>query len=463
MHRLAVIAVTVVVAAAGATAASAATRFVAVGGVSSGACSSPSEACSPAWALSVAEDGDRVLIAPGTYPLAPDLPQITKEVVVGGDPAQPRPVLLSSGGSPGDWVLWLGGAAGKRPVLEHVDIRQEGAAGYALVLGAATLATAQDLLVSSTAGSGPVVDLTGNLLLRDSVVRAEAPIATIGGLPAGSSADLRNVTAAGGSYGLSCSTSAFSPALPATVTVRNSILLGSAAGITAGGADPTRKCLVLADHSNFPSQEAQANGVVDTSGGADQTAPPLFTDLPGGNLHEAVGSPTIDAGIADPLDGLTDPDGRPRSLGSAPDIGAYEFAPPAGPAQPPPPSSPAVLTRPLSVTLTGVPRTLTAAALRRGIKVRVTTSEPADLTATISALRGAHGFLSRLVPPTAVTLGSAVLARGSGTRTVVLRARARALGRATRLKATLTVLATDAAGNTARVTRSLRVAPATRR
>jgi hypothetical protein len=43
------------------------------------------------------------------------------------------------------------------------------------------------------------------------------------------------------------------------------------------------------------------------------------------DFHELAGSPTIDKGTDDPQNGATDPDGRPRFLGAAPDIGAYEF------------------------------------------------------------------------------------------------------------------------------------------
>jgi hypothetical protein len=63
-----------------------------------------------------------------------------------------------------------------------------------------------------------------------------------------------------------------------------------------------------------------------TPGLGNQQSPPLFRDAAAGDLRPAAGSPTIDAGTGDALLGGADPAGCPRSLGGAPDIGAYEFA-----------------------------------------------------------------------------------------------------------------------------------------
>ena len=91
-------------------------------------------------------------------------------------------------------------------------------------------------------------------------------------------------------------------------------------------------------HSSYASVDTASSSGTNFSYTApgtngNQTAPPLFVNSAAGNLHELAGSPTIDAGIADPLMGATDLEGAPRSqpscLGGAPtpDIGAYEFVP----------------------------------------------------------------------------------------------------------------------------------------
>jgi hypothetical protein len=63
----------------------------------------------------------------------------------------------------------------------------------------------------------------------------------------------------------------------------------------------------------------------------DITGAPKFVNAAGDNFAERAGSPTINRGVKNLLEGATDLAGRPRVLGTAPDIGAYEFAqPPAG-------------------------------------------------------------------------------------------------------------------------------------
>jgi hypothetical protein len=64
------------------------------------------------------------------------------------------------------------------------------------------------------------------------------------------------------------------------------------------------------------------------AGAGNQSAEPQFADA---DYRPAAGSPTIDAGARDALAVSPDPDGHPRALGAAPDIGAYEFVPAAAP------------------------------------------------------------------------------------------------------------------------------------
>jgi parallel beta-helix repeat protein len=70
----------------------------------------------------------------------------------------------------------------------------------------------------------------------------------------------------------------------------------------------------------------------DSAGNID--ANPLFVDPAAGDYHLQADSPCIDAGTSDVPDppGLpaTDFDGNDRVIGSAPDMGAYEFVPPGG-------------------------------------------------------------------------------------------------------------------------------------
>lgn len=101
----------------------------------------------------------------------------------------------------------------------------------------------------------------------------------------------------------------------------NSIVRGVVADIAAslGGSN----CSVWS--SNF--RPLLSPGVI--AGSGNQQASPRFVDAAGGDLRPLADSPTVDAGSADALLGVSDPAGCPRTLGGSPDIGAYEYAYPA--------------------------------------------------------------------------------------------------------------------------------------
>jgi hypothetical protein len=87
-------------------------------------------------------------------------------------------------------------------------------------------------------------------------------------------------------------------------------------------------------NSNFATVKPAAGSTI--GGASNQAAPPLFVSPAAGDYREAAGSPTIDAGAPDPLNGSADLDGSPRTVGPAPDIGAFEYVPPTPPSLPPP-------------------------------------------------------------------------------------------------------------------------------
>ena len=105
---------------------------------------------------------------------------------------------------------------------------------------------------------------------------------------------------------------------------------------TKGGHDVSASKLatITMDHSDYASPVAAGSGSVTDSGGHVST-PPSFVNAAGGDFRELAGSPTVDAGLASEEDGLLDFEGNPRSIGAAPDIGAYEYRPPAPPEIPP--------------------------------------------------------------------------------------------------------------------------------
>lgn len=58
------------------------------------------------------------------------------------------------------------------------------------------------------------------------------------------------------------------------------------------------------------------------------TNPPSFVDLVGGDFHLQADSPCVDAGNSALASGLVDLEGNPRIIGSAVDLGAFEYHPP---------------------------------------------------------------------------------------------------------------------------------------
>lgn len=95
---------------------------------------------------------------------------------------------------------------------------------------------------------------------------------------------------------------------------------GSAAisgSILAGGSHTFGAATLAADHSATP---------LPGDGNLDVRSDAVFPQLLIGGIHPAAGSPTIDAGVSS---SAFDLDGKPRALGSAPDMGAYEWVPTA--------------------------------------------------------------------------------------------------------------------------------------
>jgi hypothetical protein len=170
-------------------------------------------------------------------------------------------------------------------------------------------------------------------VIRDSVIRVDGKEAQgiyaqsfVPGVTATPARNLTVIATGPGSIGIRVAYSDFATSGSYTLDLRNSI-------VDAATAD-----LVTLPGFKGPGQISVANSSFDTIkqepgttialGTGNQTTAPLFVNAAAGDYREAAGSPTIDAGVSDLL-GTLDPLGSPRVLGAAPDIGAYEFVPPA--------------------------------------------------------------------------------------------------------------------------------------
>ena len=302
-------------------------RFATPGAADGGTCSQAAP-CSLKTAVSNAPSGADVTVEPGTYALTTNL-DVPAGVTVHGADGQPAPVLA------GDPKLGGDAAVATHPgaTVRHLAIRSaapnqstlklDDSLGDDLVLSAAGAAAPDDdddapaaaVLIGSPAPHSPTV-------LRDTVAWASG--ANVDGVFAtGESSDspaavsLVNVTAAaGGPAGIAVS--AVAPS--GSVDLTDVIARGAAADLYSASG------VLTASHSDF--RAAASVGVADQGGNTEGV--PLFANPAAGDFHELAGSPTVDAGIVVPLSGATDPDGNPRQLGPAPDIGAFELVPGPG-------------------------------------------------------------------------------------------------------------------------------------
>ena len=122
-------------------------------------------------------------------------------------------------------------------------------------------------------------------------------------------------------------------------------------------------------------------------------------------------------------------------------------------------STTALDTRP-PVAKIRAPKSITARAFRKGLKVRLSTDEPASFVAELRAkVKRSHGGLAFAGAVGEVTIGQGRLRRGTGTRSLTLKP-SRKLAKAVRgkpLRLVVRVVATDAAGNETSAARKVRV------
>jgi hypothetical protein len=113
----------------------------------------------------------------------------------------------------------------------------------------------------------------------------------------------------------------------ATIDVKatNDIIHGGSFDVVAKAEAPTATATVTLSHCDVNTHSTSGStGTASVTGHATVTAAPRFVDPTNLNYRERPASPTIDKGTRDPAHDL-DLVGRPRTIGSAPDIGAYEF------------------------------------------------------------------------------------------------------------------------------------------
>jgi hypothetical protein len=274
-----------------------------------------------------AKPGDEVIVGPGTYGLGNEpvpLPLEVPNIGIHGEFGGPRPVIVTSYPGYGIFVLDAD--------VEYLEIVNGGNEGTAIGCGGnGRIDRVRAVATGSSVAAIRSTGLSSTCTVSNSVAIAAGLAAS--GLYTGSyqgdaTTVVRNVTAiATGAESVGIrSTYPGASGGSHTLDLRNSIVRGGENDLAAihNLEGPGN---IRVSNSNFVSH-AEYGGAKTIDEGGNQTAEPTFVDAAHGDYREAAGSPTIDAGVNDRL-GPFDLDGNARVLGAAPDIGAYEFAPPA--------------------------------------------------------------------------------------------------------------------------------------
>jgi hypothetical protein len=288
--------------------------------------------CSFTQATTQAKAGDEVIVTTGTYVLpGPAFVNFAAaNSSVHGDPGGPMPKIKGAFLS----YLFYDGAPNSTVSYLEFENTGEGSIGLSCASGANV-----ERVRSSVTGKFSTGIQMESCLVRDSLAIASGQAAVgltgAGGVLPGKGTLINATAIASGPESVGVRSTYTLPFFGGSydLAIRNTIASGSTDIETAGNGFGTGTA--TASHSNFDTTKEAAAKFTD--GGGNQIAPPLFVNAAAGDYREAAGSPTIDAGIADPLAGALDLAGNARTQGGAIDIGAYEFVPPPLPTPPAPP------------------------------------------------------------------------------------------------------------------------------
>jgi hypothetical protein len=350
--RLAPLAALIALAAFAPNASAATERYAAPTG--SGTACSSGDPCGIRQAVEGASAGDEVVVLPGDYPLTGSTLIDPAKITIRGVPGQPRPRLQFSGYNQAGLFIKYGS------LLRYVEVDQTAAVRAISTTHGARL----DRVVAK--GTGYVAETVSlmDATIRDSLVIAagNAGRALVAGGGGAEVDTIRNVTAiAGATEGIAIKATTTGAANTTTIDATNVIARGG-----PGGADlkaVTDSSGAHADinvtHSNFGTELMVGTQAAINDGGGNQSVLPHFVAAAAGDYRQALGSPTIDAGLDASLNGAFDVDGDPRRLGKSgagtTDIGADEFV-----------NAPAAATAPAGA-VTGHAATLKGSVTARGM------------------------------------------------------------------------------------------------
>ena len=287
-----------------------ATRYASPSGT--GSSCSQAVPCGVTEAVNSAGPTDEVIVKAGTYNLGNTPLTVAGGMNVHGAAGEAMPQL--NFGTPGFSAISVSGSGR----IARLRVRVTGPLGGVL-LNAGTLGEQLDVRVTDLAACAVQLATLRSSACTGSGANSEGVIASGDG-----PVILRNVTAVGGSYGLDAFAGNAGENL--VVDAVNSVFSGGTADIATFPSGGGASADVDAASSNFATVDESGDSDVTAPGtGANQTAEPGFVNASAGDFHQLPGSPTRNAGTADPSIGTFDFEGDPRLQGTAPDIGADEY------------------------------------------------------------------------------------------------------------------------------------------
>jgi hypothetical protein len=272
--------------------------------------------CGVGTAFTNAATGDNVLIEPGTYQLGTSSLSLSAAGVhVTGVPNAAIPVVVSQ--------ATVGISITNGSTLTGIRLDDVGS-GIGLAVSAG--GSADHVAVSAKGSSAcEVLGTLTDALCVTTAANSSAVFGSEGGHVV--SAVLRGVTAVATQSTSQAVTYDALGAETLSASLTNVIADGGAASIyaAAGSNSTTTVTVTHSDFANTVSSGSDGTAEIHTGAG-NISGTPKFVNAKAGNFQEAAGSPTIDAGAADPKTDLTDLAGRPRLIGQRVDIGAYEYS-----------------------------------------------------------------------------------------------------------------------------------------
>lgn len=456
-----------------------------------GACTAAANDCSLRSAIQQVNGGsgsDDIALPAGTFAIGSGLPTLTENTKVVG--AGARSTIIDGAGTATQ-------ALASNESLDVSDLTvQRLASGMFGPSGAINADSLKVARVAVLDNRSPGIISQDDMDIRDSVVaRNNGPV--LGGVAAGTTLLMANTTVADNVA------QSFSPDTPVAygggvltqcaAVIRSSTITGNgpAPGVVSlagdnlgrlqysGGGGPScfdvfkvggtivgkplsgASCAIPAGSSIGRNVDQDGSCGFTLTSDRSGVDPKLATLANNGGPTDTValleGSPAIDIGGACPA---TDQRGTARPLGGGCDAGAFEspFTAPAPTPVTTPAPAPVVSqstppdTTPAKVTLAGLGKSVKRSALNKGLKLKVTSNEPVSVDATLLV----SPRVVKIARTYDLTVGTATLARGTGTRSFTLKPRKRITGKR-KVLAQVRIVAIDAGGNRTVVTKAVTV------